>query len=88
MRGSVVRYVFKMVGAAESSGAIHLCVVWREIRAGDGDHSIKQKSGLSPAARMTLMKVRKKVETDTSPMIRYVLVLEEDRGWRAVVTRE
>ncbi|TRY82313.1 hypothetical protein DNTS_005139 [Danionella cerebrum] len=38
-----------VVRAAESSHAIHLCVIWRQIRAGDGYSSIKQQSGLSPA---------------------------------------
>ncbi|TRY69639.1 hypothetical protein DNTS_024100, partial [Danionella cerebrum] len=38
-----------VVSAAESSRAIHLCVIWRQIRAGDGYSSIKQQSGLSPA---------------------------------------
>ncbi|TRY83829.1 hypothetical protein DNTS_031969, partial [Danionella cerebrum] len=38
-----------VVRAAESSRAIHLCVIWRQVRAGDGYSSIEQQSGLSPA---------------------------------------
>ncbi len=40
-----------IVSAAESSRALHLCVIWREIRAGNGYSSIKQQSGLSPATK-------------------------------------
>ena len=49
--GSCCQIRVIIVRTAESSSSLNLCIVGREVRAGNGHCSIKQQSGLPPAAK-------------------------------------